>query len=101
MGFVGKKAGIRGGLILPAGCDILIGRKEMLNMAMPEVVVQRWNEMTEDEQQQAVNFIDFLLDKCKRSRVQEGGFQLGALKGGLVYIADDFDKTPEEFEECI
>ena len=66
MGFVGKKAGIRGGLILPAGCDILKGRKEMLNMAMPEVVVQRWNEMTEDEQQQAVNFIDFLLDKRYR-----------------------------------
>lgn len=68
-------------------------------MAMPESVVQRWNEMTEDEQAQAVSFIDFLLEKRKREKPRKTHFELGALAGGLVYIADDFDETPEEFKE--
>ena len=68
-------------------------------MAMPESIVQRWNELTSDEQAQTETFIDFLL--MKRKRAKKTRFELGALKGGLVYIADDFDETPEEFEDYI
>ena len=68
-------------------------------MAVPESVVQRWNEMTEEEQNQAVSFIDFLLLRRRNRKPPKTKFELGALKGGLVYISDDFDKTPEEFEE--
>ena len=66
-------------------------------LAMPETILQRWNEMTPDEQKQTTIFIDFLL--MRREKRKKTHFELGALKGGLVYIADDFDKTPEEFEE--
>ena len=56
--------------------------------------------MTEDERKQAVVFIDFLLLRRNRERKpQSTHFQFGALAGGLEYIADDFDDTPEEFEE--
>lgn len=70
-------------------------------MAVPESVVQRWNEMTEDEQNQVASFIDFLLLKRKSRKSPQTKFELGALKGGLVYISDDFDDTPEEFEEYL
>lgn len=69
-------------------------------MAIPETVVQRWNELTHAEQEQTVEFIDFLL--LRRRHEQEPRkthFQFDALAGGLEYISDDFDETPEEFKE--
>ena len=68
-------------------------------MAMPETIIQRWNEMTEDEREQTATFIDYLF--LRRKKKQKTHFEFGALEGGLVYIADDFDKTLEEFEEYI
>lgn len=69
-------------------------------MALPEKVLQRWNAMTKSEQEQTVDFIDFLLLRRKsETEPRKTHFQLDALAGGLEYIADDFDKTPEEFEE--
>jgi len=68
-------------------------------MAMPESVMERWNALTEDEQAQAASFIDFLLLKRSSQMPGKTHFQFDALKGGLVYIADDFDETPEDFEE--
>ena len=69
-------------------------------MAVPEKVIQRWNAMTRTEQEQTVDFIDFLLLRRKReSEPRRTHFQLDALAGGLEYIADNFDETPEEFEE--
>lgn len=69
-------------------------------MAMPETIVQRWNEMTGEEQAQAVDFIDYLLMKRKYGQQsRKTHFQFDALAGGLEYIADDFDETPEEFRE--
>ena len=66
-------------------------------MAMPEAIIQRWNEMTEDEREQTATFMDYLfLMKKKETKTR---FEFGALEGGLVYIADDFDKAPEDFEE--
>lgn len=71
-------------------------------MAMPETVVQRWNEMTKAEQDQAVDFIDFLLLRRKREdKPQKTRFQFDALAGGLEYISDHFDDTPEDFEEYL
>ena len=66
-------------------------------MAMPESILQRWGELTREEQDQTTVFIDSLL--MRRKKKQKTSFEFGALKGGLVYIADDFDQTPEEFEE--
>ena len=69
-------------------------------MAVPKAVIERWNEMTKDEQAQTASFIDCLLlhrnggDSRKKTQ-----FEFDALAGGLIYIAEDFDKTPEEFEE--
>ena len=69
-------------------------------MAMPETVLQRWNELTQSEQEQTVEFIDFLLLRRKRAgNPPKSRFQLDALAGGLEYIADDFDETPEDFKE--
>lgn len=68
-------------------------------MAMPETVVQRWNEMTEDEQKQTVSFIDFLLLRRQQQKPAKTRFEFDALAGGLEYISDDFDETPEEFKE--
>ena len=69
-------------------------------MAMPEKVVQRWNAMTRTEQEQTVDFIDFLLLRRRQDKVpRKTHFQLDALAGGLEFIADNFDETPEEFEE--
>lgn len=69
-------------------------------MAMPEKVVQRWNAMTRTEQEQTVDFIDFLLLRRRQDNVsRKTHFQLDALTGGLEFIADNFDETPEEFEE--
>lgn len=68
-------------------------------MAMPESVVQNWNALTEDEQAQAATFIDFLLLRRGGKTPRKTRFEFDALKGGLVYIADDFDRTPEEFED--
>ena len=66
-------------------------------MAMPETIIQRWNEMTEDEREQTASFMDFLF--LRRKKRQKTHFEFGALEGGLVYISDDFDETPEEFKE--
>ena len=69
-------------------------------MAVPEAVAQRWNEMTKDEQEQAVSFIDFLLLRHRAPyKPKKTQFEFDALAGGLEYIAEDFDNTPEEFEE--
>lgn len=38
-------------------------------MAMPEKVVQRWNAMTRTEQEQTVDFIDFLLLRRRQDNV--------------------------------
>lgn len=66
-------------------------------MAMPETIIQRWNEMTEEEREQTATFIDFLF--LKRKKKQRTHFEFGALEGGLVYISDDFDEPPDEFKE--
>lgn len=69
-------------------------------MAMPEKVVQRWNAMTRTEEEQTVDYIDFLLLRRRRDNVpRKTHFQLDAPTGGLEFIADNFDETPEEFEE--
>ncbi|MBQ3476938.1 MAG: hypothetical protein IJH25_02055 [Clostridia bacterium] len=69
-------------------------------MAMPEKVVQRWNAMTRTGQEQTVDFIDFLLLRRRQDNVpRKTHFELDALAGGLEFIADNFDETPEEFEE--
>ena len=72
---------------------------EVINMAMPESIAQRWNEMTEEEQQQATSFIDFLLMRRKQQKPLKTHFQFDALAGGLEYISENFDDTPEEFKE--
>ncbi len=69
-------------------------------MAMSETMLRRWNELTQSEQEQAVAFIDFLLLRRRRDgNPGKTRFKLDTLAGGLEYIADDFDETPDDFKE--
>ena len=75
---------------------------EVIALAMPEEMLQRWNELTRQEQEQAAGFIDFLLMRRKRGDAQRRTrFQLDAMAGGLEYIADNFDETPDDFKEYV
>ena len=75
---------------------------EVIALAMPEEMLQHWNELTWQEQEQAAGFIDFLLMRRKHGDARsKTHFQLDALAGGLEYIADDFDETPDDFKEYV
>ena len=69
-------------------------------MAMPKEMLQRWNELTQQEQEQAVDFIDFLLLHRKHGEApRKTRFQFDVLAGGLEYIAEDFDDPIDDFKE--
>ena len=70
-------------------------------MAMPETIMQRWNELTADEQEQTASFIDFQLLRRKQQKPAGTRFQFDALAGGLEYISEDFDETPDDFKEYV
>lgn len=63
-------------------------------------VEKEFNQLT-DEQKNSIFTIIHLYTKANTKPVKKKGnnVRYGVFKGGLTYISDDFDETPEGFEE--
>jgi len=84
-------------------CSVCKERMDIMTV-MKEKVVDIINRMPEDKVYyvlQLLEGIEGLTDKnLEMDLVNKGsGRKLGPLTGGLVFMAEDFDETPDCFEE--
>ena len=71
-------------------------------MAMPEILVQEWECLNTENQQQARNFIHLLLTKQSQTEPRKHPERkLGILAHRFHSIADDFNDPLIEFEEYL
>lgn len=72
-------------------------------MAIPESVLQDWEALTEEDQRKAQNYIRLLLQERRliRQPKRRDDFPFGVWDGGLRYMSEDFNETPEGFEEYL
>ena len=72
-------------------------------MAIPESVLRDWEALTEEGQRKAQHYIRLLsLERSmNRQDTRRDEFPFGVWNGGLKYMADDFNETPEGFEEYV
>ena len=70
-------------------------------MAIPASILEDWEALTEEDRLKAQSFIRILLQQHenKPSTADRPAFPLGVWNGGLLYMSDDFNDTPEGFEE--
>ncbi|MCR5788823.1 MAG: DUF2281 domain-containing protein [Lachnospiraceae bacterium] len=68
-----------------------------------EKILEEIKDLSEQKQNEVLDFILFLKTKDHSSQKSENTTkrELGALEGRLIYIADDFDETPECFKEYV
>lgn len=68
---------------------------------MADALMQMYDTMTDVEQKELYDFAMFIIKKrqvdARKSKKNKVPYNVFA--GGLHYIADDFDETPEGFEE--
>ena len=67
-------------------------------MSIPAYVLQGREKMDESAKNETVDSMRFPIEK-KTEEEAPSKFPFGCFAGGLLYIADDFDATPEEFKE--
>lgn len=74
-------------------------------MAMPKWIAEAWNELSEEKQRQAGNFVRFLMleqrHEQKEANETISRIQLGVWREEPFYIAEDFDETPADFEAYV
>ena len=70
-------------------------------MAIPASVLKDWDALTDEDRLKAQSYIRILLQqhKDKPSVIDRSPFPLGVWNGGLLYMSDDFNDTPEGFED--
>ena len=70
-------------------------------MAIPASVLKDWEALTDEDRLKAQSFIRVLLQQHRDAQPEEDrpGFPLGVWNGGLLYMSDDFNETPEGFED--
>lgn len=68
---------------------------------MAEALMQMYDTMTAVEQKELYDFAMFIITKRQTDvvKTKKNKIPYDAFAGGLHYIADDFDETPEGFEE--
>ena len=59
-----------------------------------------FDNLTIDQQTEVVDFIMFLGEQSKKTDDTKG-FPFDAFAGGMTYIAEDFDDTPDCFKDYI
>lgn len=71
-------------------------------MAMPEILVQEWERLNTENQQQARDFIHLLLTKQNEMEPRKHSKRkLGMLAHRFHSIADDFNDPLPEFKEYL
>ena len=70
-------------------------------MAIPASVLEDWEALTEEDRLKAQSFIRVLLQQRRDAQPVKNrpDFPLGVWNGGLLYMSDDFNETPEGFED--
>lgn len=53
-------------------------------------------DLSENSANEVLDFIEFLKAKEKREKKER---KANLLAGGLVFMSDDFDETPDDFKE--
>lgn len=67
---------------------------------LDSIVANTFDNLTLDQQTEVVDFIMFLGEKYRTSDNDEG-FPFDAFAGGMTYIAEDFDDTPDCFKDYV
>ncbi len=65
-------------------------------MAYAELINEEIKYLSDDNAAEVLDFVKFLR---KKQEEKKNGLKLDLLKGGLKYMAEDFDETPDCFEE--
>jgi hypothetical protein len=87
-------------LIIQAGSDILELKKEVVQMAMPESLIQEWDRLSEQNRKHAHAYIRLLLDQQEQEIPRTyPKRRLGILADRFHGIADDFNDPLPEFKE--
>lgn len=70
-------------------------------MAIPASVLEDWEALSDEDRLKAQSYIRILLQqhKDKPTAIDRPPFPLGIWNGGLLYMSDDFNDTPEGFED--
>lgn len=70
-------------------------------MAIPASVLQDWEALTEEDRRKAHGYIKALLQHRseEQSSHSRPDYPLGIWNGESFYMADDFNDTPEGFED--
>ena len=70
-------------------------------MAIPASVLEDWEALTDEDRQKAQSYIQILLQQRRDAHQEEDrpAFPLGVWNGGLLYMSEDFNDTPEGFED--
>lgn len=70
-------------------------------MAFDSTLKKTFDDLPKEEQNEVIDFMMFLSNKTKQGDKSEKNqkFPFDGLAGGLKYISEDFDETPEGFEE--
>ena len=64
------------------------------------IAQQKFDALTDNQQAEVVDFIIFLSEKSKTVEDKKD-FPFDVFAGDMVYMADDFDETPDCFKEYI
>lgn len=71
---------------------------------MSSDVLEKFKQLPPDKQQEAEDFISFLVEKYNAKKTDDIGElrkkNAGRLKG-QIWMADDFNETPEDFKDYI
>ena len=70
-----------------------------MNMLDP-IVQQAFYELSEGQQEEVVDFIMFLSEKSKLVEDKKE-FPFDVFAGDMVFMADDFDETPDCLKEYV
>ena len=65
-------------------------------MAYVELINEEIKYLSDNDAAEVLDFAKFLRGKHEEKKI---GLKLDLLKGGLKYMAEDFDETPDCFEE--
>lgn len=64
------------------------------------IAQQKFDALTDNQQAEVVDFIMFLSEKSKPVE-EKKDFPFDVFAGDMVYMADDFDETPDCFKEYV
>ena len=65
-------------------------------MAYAELINEEIKYLSDDNAAEVLDFVKFIR---KKQEEKKNELKLDLLKGGLKYMAEDFDETPDCFEE--